>query len=176
MTKVQSSSPKWLHRDVVGLLDRIAAGNCSPSIELLHAYMAASRTTAGNRDRRLYDALRDHFIKKWAMAPNGIKYRLTTLQRKYLRHQLVIRYRATGETWEAAAERASDYLGPWDPTASSTVRDSYAEVQKMLEHDGMTGFCRGLEYEFQIAIYGKDAPPLGSFIEPDFLRGDSDHS
>ncbi|MGN6470171.1 MAG: hypothetical protein ACTHLC_11360 [Rhizobiaceae bacterium] len=169
---VWPNGPKTLHLGVLTFLDRVADSTLSPAVDLLHAQLAATKPTANDRDRRDYEALRDHLLKRWVPAPNGVKYRLTTLQRKYLHHQLTRRYKASGATWEAAWQSAAEYcsIGKKKPIPASTVKDHYSYIENLLKQDGMRKFCRGLEYEFQIAVHGDKEPPVGTFLDPEFLR------
>lgn len=168
-----TSKAAHVHVGIVRLLDKFAYGQTSPAAELLHAHMAAFRPNATDRDLRRYQALRDHLLTKLIAAPNGHKYKLKTLQRKYLRYQLTVRYRDRGETWENAWQLTSEYVSASQPFSQSTVKDSYAEIKKLLAEEGMKRFCWGLEYEFQIALYGEQEPPAGTLLHPDFLRDPS---
>jgi hypothetical protein len=159
--------------EVIKHLDKFASinGN-SPTAEITHAALLAWRANATQNDLRSYEALCDHFKGKLVQAPNGQKYKIVSLQREYLRYVLVERFRLGGAKWAVAYEQAAKYVG----IEKGTAADSHGKMKNVvLKHPEMKAFCTGLEFEFQIALYN-GVPPLGSYIEPDFLVNLTMHS
>lgn len=154
---------------IIAKLGNITNATSSPAAEITALSLRAFRKGATLVDKRDYSALRDHFEKASIAAPNGSSYKLKALHRNYLRYVLVEGYRHMGNTWETSYELASKYLCSASPIDPTTVRDSHAKMKKDLTHPNMPGFCRGLEYEYPIAMAGDEIPSKGSYLEPDFF-------
>lgn len=170
MTKGPVPSNFKDHAEIVQSMEKIASGVGSPASILQHAMMAAMSKNASQKAKETYEALRDRFRSKPVRGPEGALYKLSSLQREYVRYVLVERYRAAGHKGHSAYCMASDYLTGDNHVAWDTVRDTHNKIKKLLAVPGMVIFCQGLEYEFQIALYGDETPPAGSLIEPDFMQ------
>jgi hypothetical protein len=139
--------------------------------------MAAMSKSASRKAKETYEALRDRFRLKPVRGPDGALHDLISLQRDYVRYVLVERCRMAGHKGLAAYHIASEYLANDGDVSWSTVRDTHSKIKKLLKLPGMATFCQGLEYEYQIALYGDDPPPAGSIVDPEFMRvPDTGHS
>ncbi|MEP9387261.1 hypothetical protein [Mesorhizobium sp. KR9-304] len=171
MTKGAESYLLTKHSRVVQQLERIASGRGSPATILRHAFMAALDPNASTMAKETYAALRYRFRNELISAPNGVRYRLPALQRDYVRYVLVERYVQSKKTWDEAYQLTSEYVSASrsKPLSPSTIPKTHAKIKKLLKDEKMRKFLEGLEFEFQVAL-GQD-PPVGSFVDPDFLRG-----
>jgi hypothetical protein len=171
------TSPFKDHAGVTRYLEQMADGIGSPAYMLQHAMMAAMSKNASTRAKATYQALRAYFRSEPIRAPDGALYHLISLQRDYVRYELVERCRAAGHKGLKAYHIASDYLADGPHAQWNTVRDTHRKIKSLLKMPGMKAFCQGLDYEFQIALYGDDEPPAGSIVQPDFMRtSDAGHS
>lgn len=159
---------------MLATMERLAKGTSAPAAEITVLHLRAMRKDATLFDKRRYAAVRDHFETKPVEAPDGSKYKLKALQRIYLRYVLVKRYKQDGNTWDASCELTSEYLCSSHPVSPKTVMDSYSEMKKILGHPKMPAFCKGLEYEYPVAMAGDDEPASGTYLNPEYFAQD-DH-
>lgn len=159
------------HAGIVQLMEKVASGVGSPASILQHAMMAAMSPNASRMAAETYAALRDRFRSKLIRGPDGDWHDLSSLQREYVRYVLVERFRAAGHKGQSAYHMTSEYIGDGKHLAPSTISGTHHKIKNLLKIPGMQVFCRGLEYEFQIALCGNETPPQGSIVEPDFMLG-----
>lgn len=162
-------------KGMIAKLDSLAKGTSSPAAEITALCLQATRKEATSVDKRRFAAMRDYFETTSIEGPDGKPHKLKTLQRQYLRYVLVERFKDAGNTWDASYELASEYLCAGSPVSAPTVRDSHAKMKKMLKQPKMQAFCKGLDYEYPVAMAGDETPELATFLDPDYFIPD-EHS
>ena len=155
--------------EMIAKLSSLAEGTSSPAAEITALCLLAARKDATSVDKRRYAALRVHFETVPVEGPDGKSHKLKTLQRQYLRYVLVERFKEAGNTWDASYQLASDYLVAGSPVSATTVRDSHAAMKKLLKHPKMPPFCKGLDYEYPVAMAGDGKPTPATYVDPDFF-------